>query len=128
MVEHPAVNGRVVGSSPTVGVFYFKMRNYISVFITVPSTIVANKITKLLLENNLVSCVNVVPKIKSVYWWQNKICKKNEQLLVCKSIKKNFNKIVKEVKSIHPYKVPEIVSIDINANKDYLNWIKEYAK
>ena len=49
MVEHPAVNGRVVGSSPTVGVFYFEKnmkKKYISIFVTVPNIKVANKITK----------------------------------------------------------------------------------
>lgn len=104
------------------------MKKYISIFITVPNTTIANKITEFLLENNLVSCVSIIPKIKSVYWWKNKILKKNEQLLIMKSVDKNFNNIVKEVKKIHPYEVPEIVSIDIKANEEYLKWIKEYAK
>lgn len=101
---------------------------YISIFVTVPNVRVANKITKILLEKKLVSCVNIIPKIKSVYWWENKICKSNELLLVMKSVKSNFNKIVKETERIHPYEVPEIVCVDITANKNYLNWIKEYAK
>ena len=101
---------------------------YISIFITVPNTITANKITKFVIEKKLVACVNIIPKIKSVYWWEKKVCKSNEQLLIMKTIKSNFSKIVKEIKKIHPYKVPEIVCVDITANKDYLNWIKEYAK
>ena len=129
MVEHPAVNGRVVGSSPTVGVFYLvKGMKFISIFVTVPNVRVANKITKILLEKKLVSCVNIIPKIKSVYWWENKVCKSNEQLLIMKSIKNNFSKIVKEIEKIHPYEVPEIVCVDITANKNYLSWIKKYAK
>ena len=131
MVEHPAVNGRVVGSSPTVGVFYLGKnmnKKYISIFITVPNMKVANKITNFLIEKKLVACVNIVSNIKSVYWWENKVCKSNEHLLIAKSIKNNFSKIVKEVEKIHPYEVPEIVCVDITANKDYLNWIKEYAK
>lgn len=105
------------------------MKNkYISVFVTVPNMKVANKITNFLIEKKLVVCVNMIPKIKSVYWWENKVCKSNELLLVMKTIKNNFNKIVKEVEKIHPYEVPEIVCIDITANKNYLSWIKEYAK
>ena len=68
MVEHPAVNGRVVGSSPTVGVFYLgknKTMKYISIFVTVPDMKVANNITKFLLEKKLVACVNIIPKISS---------------------------------------------------------------
>ena len=101
---------------------------YISIFVTVPNTKIANKITNFLIEKKLVACVNIIPKIKSVYWWENKICKSNELLLVMKSVKSNFNKIVKEIERIHPYEVPEIVCVDITANKNYLNWIKEYAK
>ena len=105
------------------------MKNkYISIFITVPNIKVANKITNFLIENKLVACVNIIPKVKSIYWWENKICKSNEYLLVMKTIKNNFNEIVKEVEKIHPYNVPEIVCVDISANKKYLNWIKEYAK
>ena len=105
------------------------MKNkYISVFITVPNMKVANKITKFLIEKKLVACINIISKIKSIYWWENKVCKSNEHLLIIKSIKNNFNNIVKEVEKIHPYKVPEIVCMDISANKDYLDWIKEYAK
>ena len=59
--------------------------SFISVFVTVPNTKVANKITNFLIEKNLVACVNIIPKIKSVYWWENKICKSNELLLVMKS-------------------------------------------
>ena len=101
---------------------------YITIFVTVPNMSTANKITSFLLEKKLVACVNIIPKIKSVYWWKNKICKSNEQLLIMKSTKNNFNKIVKKIEKIHPYEVPEIVCVDITANKDYLNWIKEYAK
>lgn len=101
---------------------------YISIFVTVPNKSTANKITEFLLEKKLVACVNIIPKIKSVYWWENKVCKSNELLLVMKSVKNNFNKIVRETEKLHPYEVSEIVCLDITANKKYLNWIKEYAK
>ena len=105
------------------------MKNkYISIFVTVPNMKTANKITDFLIDKKLVACVNIIPKIKSVYWWENKVCKSNEHLLVMKTLKINFKKTVKEIEKIHPYKVPEIVCLDITANKNYLNWIKEYAK
>ncbi|MDD5101930.1 MAG: divalent-cation tolerance protein CutA [Endomicrobiaceae bacterium] len=99
---------------------------YIAITITVPNKTVSNKITTYLIENKFVSCVNVTSKIKSTYWWENKICKKDEYLLICKSTKSNFKKIVEEIKKIHPYKVPEIICFDIkDGNTDYLNWIKD---
>ena len=98
---------------------------YISVFVTVPTVSCANEITKLLLEKKLVSCVSIVSGLKSVYRWKGKICKSKERLLMMKSVSENFNAIVKEIKKIHPYEVPEIVRFEIDANKDYLDWIKE---
>ncbi len=98
---------------------------YISIFITVPAGTVANKITNALLEKKLVSCVSVISGLKSVYRWKSKICKSNERLLIMKSVNENFDRIVEEIKKIHPYEVPEIVTFTIKANKDYLKWIKE---
>lgn len=97
---------------------------YITVFITVPDEKTSQKIIKKLLCEKLVSCVSVVSDLKSVYRWKGKICSSKEKLLICKSIKNNFKEIVKSVKSVHPYEVPEIVSLDISAGStEYLEWI-----
>jgi len=97
---------------------------YITVFITVPDEKTSEKIIKKLLCEKLVSCVSVVSDLKSVYRWKGKICRANEKLLICKSVKNNFKEVVKSVKSVHPYEVPEIVSVDISdGSTDYLKWI-----
>lgn len=102
---------------------------YITVIITSPNKKITDIIVKTLLNLKLVSCVNVIDKIKSVYWWKNKIYKKNEDLLICKSVKNNFKKIVKKVKTVHPYEVPEIICYDISdGEQKYLNWIRQYTK
>ncbi len=102
---------------------------YIIVTITSPNKKVTNTIVKTLLNLKLVSCVNVINKIKSVYWWKDNVCKCNEDLLICKTIKKNFKEIVKEIKNVHPYEVPEIVCFDIlNGEQKYLEWINQYTK
>jgi periplasmic divalent cation tolerance protein len=97
---------------------------YITIFITTPNKKVSDVIIEQLLDNKLVSCVNVIPVVKSIYWWKGKICKSKEQLLIFKSIKSKFKKIVKILKKNHPYEVPEIVSFDISdGNPEYLKWI-----
>ncbi|MDD5020845.1 MAG: divalent-cation tolerance protein CutA [Endomicrobiaceae bacterium] len=96
----------------------------ITILITTPNQKVSGLIIEQLLDNKLVSCVNVIPAVKSVYWWKGKICKSKEQLLIFKSIKNKFKKIVKIVKKSHPYEIPEIVSFDISdGNSEYLKWI-----
>ena len=101
------------------------MKKYIVVFITVDGNKEAKKISGYLVRNKLAACVNIVPKISSIYWWKGKIEKSKELLLVVKTKKAIFKKLIKEVKKLHSYTVPEIISLPITGgNKDYLNWIE----
>jgi periplasmic divalent cation tolerance protein len=102
-----------------------KRMKFVVVLVTVPYD-KSKKIINLLLTKKLAACVNKIKTIESFYWWGNKICNDKETLLVIKTKKILFEKIVKEIKKVHPYKVPEIISIEINnGNKEYLDWIKE---
>jgi len=106
-----------------------KKSSFIIIFITVPTQKEAKKISYKLLEEKLVACVNIVKGINSCFWWKNKIEFANEILLAAKTELKFFNDIVKTVKRLHSYDVPEIVALPIiGANKDYLDWIKESIK
>ena len=97
---------------------------YILIFITNPNKKVADKIALHLLKKRLIACANIFP-ITSAYWWKGKLEKAREWMLIAKSIDKNFNKIVKEVKKTHPYEVPVIEKISIDANKECIEWLKE---
>ncbi len=89
----------------------------------------ADKIANYLIENKLCACINIVKNIDSIYWWQGKIVKDKESLLLCKTKKELFKKLETEVKKIHSYSVPEIIAFEIKeGNKDYLNWIQESLK
>lgn len=99
---------------------------FIVIFITCSNKKEALHITKALLQNKLAACVNIVPKIKSFFWWQAKIDLAEEALLIIKSKKTKLSKIIKLVKSLHSYKVPEIIALPIIAGyKPYLRWLNE---
>lgn len=101
------------------------MKKYLVIFVTVPNKY-ADKIINHLLCNKIVACVNKVDNIKSFYWWENKICKDKESLLIMKTKKKLFKKALEAIKKLHPYKVPEIISFEIfQGSKEYLNWIED---
>lgn len=105
------------------------MDNFIAIFITVSTKKEAQKISKKLLEEKLVACINIIGQINSSFWWKNKIESANEILLIAKTQLIFFDEIVKVVKSIHSYAVPEIIALPIiGANKNYLDWIKENVK
>ncbi len=68
----------------------------------------------------------MITDIKSFYFWENKLCRDKEILMIIKTKKSLFNKLAKEIKLNHPYKIPEIIAIPImKGNKEYLHWIGE---
>jgi len=95
----------------------------ILVYITNPDKKTANKIGKYLVEKRLCACVNIFP-IESYYWWQGKIEKAKEWVIIGKTLEKNYEKIKKEIKNIHPYSVPCIIKIKADVNEEYLEWLR----
>lgn len=104
------------------------MNGYYVVLITVPVD-KGEELANFIVENKLGACVNVVPEVKSVYWWKGNIEKDKEALLVVKTSSEKFKELLEKVKGVHPYTVPEIIALPIVAgNPDYLNWIEDSLK
>ena len=81
----------------------------------------AKLLSKILLESNTCSCINIIPKIHSIYKWDNMIQSESESMLLIKSSKSNFRKIEEIIKKNHVYDLPEILSIDIDqGSKEFL--------
>ena len=99
---------------------------YVVIFVTVPSRGEARKITEKLIGDKLVSCVQALPGIGSTYWWKGKVEKASEILLTMKTKKSLTGKVIKAVRKLHSYEVPEIIALPItDGNPDYLKWIGE---
>ena len=94
------------------------------VFSTVPSAKEASRIAKLLVQNHLAACVNLVPGIRSYFWWNGKVDQCREVLLVIKTRKQKFRMLEKWLKKNHPYQIPEIIALPIERGcRKYLAWI-----
>ncbi|MCX5708804.1 MAG: divalent-cation tolerance protein CutA [Candidatus Omnitrophica bacterium] len=99
---------------------------YVVIFITAAQKTEATRIAKALLKSKLAACVNIVDKVESFFWWQGKIDRAKEYLLIAKSVKANLPKVCRLVKSLHSYAVPEIIGVPIaGGSKTYLNWIND---
>jgi periplasmic divalent cation tolerance protein len=97
---------------------------YIIVLITAKDKNEAERISRGLLEAKLIACANIMGGVRSLYWWQGKIDSSKEVLLVLKTKKALFKKIMSKVKSLHSYQTPEIIALPIiNGSQDYLAWI-----
>lgn len=102
---------------------------HIVVFVTVSSKEEAQKITQGLLQEKLVACGNSIEGVESHFWWQGTIDQAKETLLIFKTRKALFPKVVRKVKSLHSYEVPEIIALPVvGGNKQYLDWIDESTR
>jgi len=100
----------------------------IFIYITCPNKKEAKKIGLDLIKKRLAACCNIFP-IESIYWWQKRIVKDKEVVLIVKTLKKNFKKIEREVKRLHSYAVPCILEIQIKrGNLKYLKWLERETK
>ena len=105
------------------------MPKEIVILITTPSVKEARAIGRRLVEERLVACANILPRIESIFSWQGKICREGESLMVLKTRAARFNLIVKRVKALHRYSVPEIIALPIvRGSKDYLDWIQKTTR
>ena len=96
----------------------------IVVFVTAGTEEEARGIAELLLGQRKAACVNIVPKVDSLFWWQGKLDSAQESLLIIKTVASLLPEIVELVKGVHSYEVPEIIAMPIiGGNEDYLKWI-----
>ncbi len=101
----------------------------IVVLITASSADEAAKIAAALVNEHLAACVNIVPEVNSVFFWEGKARDAREALLICKSRLPIIEKLIKRVKELHSYTVPEIIALPMVAGlQEYLAWVKETVK
>ena len=100
------------------------MSPYIVVFMTVSDKKEATKIAHSLLKERLIACANIVGPVSSLFWWEGKIDKASEFLVIMKSRKSLFKKLSEKVKELHSYEVSEVIAFPITEGlPSYLNWL-----
>ncbi|KAK5643461.1 hypothetical protein RI129_007306 [Pyrocoelia pectoralis] len=95
-------------------------------YITIDTEDRAKKLAHGIVSNKLAACVNIVPKILSIYEWEGTVNEEPEVLMMVKTRTSKVDALTNYVKSNHPYTVCEVISIPIiNGNDAYLKWISE---
>ena len=95
-------------------------------FVTCPNNIEAENIARVLVNNKLAACVNIISNLKSIFTWKENVEVYEESLLIIKTTEERLEEVEETIKKYHSYTVPEIIAIDIKAgNLDYFKWMVE---
>ncbi len=83
----------------------------------------AHTIATRILDQHLAACVNIIPAC-SVYRWEGAVCDEPDDLLIIKTTGANVDELKSVLVSIHPYEIPEVVSLPVIGGYDrYLSWV-----
>ena len=100
------------------------MSSHVVVFMTASSPEEAEGVAKALVRARLVACCNIVPQIRSIYWWQGEVHDEPEVMIIAKTRAEAMPALIAQVRAVHSYEVPEIIALPIEAGNDaYLSWI-----
>lgn len=85
----------------------------------------AKRVGKTLVEERLAACVNIIPKMLSFYWWEERIEEDEESILIAKTTSENADKVVERIRELHPYELPAILVIPLTeVLKDFADYVK----
>jgi periplasmic divalent cation tolerance protein len=99
--------------------------SYQLVLCSCPDEATAINIAENIVAQRLAACVNILPESYSIYHWQGNVESAKEHMMLIKTLQSHYPSLEKVITSLHPYDVPEIISIDINSGlPHYLKWIE----
>lgn len=91
-----------------------------------PNEEVAEQLARLLIEQRLAACVNIMPTMRSIYRWEDKVDEAKEVAIQIKTVAAHYTQLEAAIKAVHPYTVPEIIAIPIvDGLPEYLAWIRQ---
>eukprot|EP00238_Polyblepharides_amylifera_P000320 CAMPEP_0196574184 /NCGR_PEP_ID=MMETSP1081-20130531/3954_1 /TAXON_ID=36882 /ORGANISM="Pyramimonas amylifera, Strain CCMP720" /LENGTH=111 /DNA_ID=CAMNT_0041892131 /DNA_START=191 /DNA_END=526 /DNA_ORIENTATION=+ len=97
-----------------------------AVYVTVPDKETGKKIASALLESRLAACVNIIPGVESMYWWDGAVQTDSELLLMIKTRQALVSDLAAKVQEVHPYDTPEVIAVPITSGSaEYIRWLVE---
>jgi periplasmic divalent cation tolerance protein len=102
------------------------MTDKLLVLTTAGSQSEARKIAQTLVERRLAACVNIVPRVQSIYKWEGKVEEAEEYLLLIKTVKLREEQVRAAIRELHSYELPECIAIPIESGSaEYLKWLSD---
>jgi periplasmic divalent cation tolerance protein len=99
---------------------------YSLIYITTSEILESKKIAKILLEERLAACTNIIPQITSLYLWKGDIEMDDESILLVKTRNDKVDQLIQRVEEIHSYETPCILQLEVKkGSEEYLHWIED---
>ena len=96
---------------------------------TCPDLATAERIAETVVGERLAACVNIVPGLTSIYYWEGQIQRDAELLLLIKTRQEIYPLLEARIRQLHPYQIPEIIALPIQTGAAaYLDWIADNTR
>ena len=84
----------------------------------------AMAVARVLVDERLAACVNVLPAMTSVYRWEGAVQQEDEEQVVIKTSTDRLAALEARLRELHPYELPEFLVISADAGSEaYLKWV-----
>ncbi|NWU34034.1 CUTA protein, partial [Hylia prasina] len=125
VLVHPLLRGLAVQLHSAVTGSYIPGTHSIA-FVSCLNEHIARDIARAIMDKKLAAYVNILPKSSALYFWKGELEESTEILLLVKTRTSKIGELSNYVRSIHPFEIPEIISLPIDqGNPLYLRWIGE---
>lgn len=102
------------------------MTDYRIVFVTHPDLPTATRLAKIVVEERLCACANIIPAMQSIYMWKGNLEQSSEVLMIIKTHLSTLDELEKRLRQLHPYEVFEFIALPVSSgHAQYLSWVNE---
>lgn len=102
------------------------MTQIVVIYATFPDKNSALTVGRIIVQEKLVACINIIPQIYAVYVWEGKLEEEEEVIMLAKTTKGQEEKVIERINALHPYSCPCIVVLPVEGgNAPFLEWVRE---
>lgn len=102
------------------------MTDFRIVFVTHPDLATATRLARIIVEEKLCACANLIPTMQSIYMWKGNMEESSEVLMIIKTQEARLEELEKRLRELHPYEVFEFIALPVSSgHAQYLNWVTE---
>ena len=99
------------------------------VLMTAPDRETGERLGTSLVEERLATCANVLPSLTSIYWWEGRLERASEALVILKTVAERVPALRERAVGLHPYDVPEVLVLEVQeGHEPYLEWVRSESR